>query len=99
MKVKSTFLAKNVSIKAFNGVTMLLFPHRIKKDVGRMLLSKLTTLDVGSSSTLIGYCGAYERYSRKKFNFLNSSYARICTRVYIRASYAPNASKMLLIRV
>jgi hypothetical protein len=35
MKVKCTFLAKNVSIKAFNGVTMLLFPPRIKKVAGR----------------------------------------------------------------
>ena len=33
MKVKCTFLAKNVSINAFNGVTMLLFPPRIKKHV------------------------------------------------------------------
>ena len=44
--------------------------------------SLLSASDVGSSSTLIGYCEAYER---KKFNFLNSSYARICTRVYVRA--------------
>ena len=48
MKVKCTFLAKNVSINAFDGVTMLLFPPRIKKDVGRMLLSKLTSRDVCS---------------------------------------------------
>ena len=40
MKLKCTFLVKNVYINAFNCVTMLLFPPRIKKDVGRMLLCK-----------------------------------------------------------
>ena len=54
MKLKCTFLAKNVYINAFNCVTMLLFPPRIKKDVGRMLLCKRHySSDVGSSSTLI----------------------------------------------
>ena len=54
MKLKCTFLAKNVYINAFNCVTMLLFPPRIKEDVGRMLLCKRHySSDVGSSSTLI----------------------------------------------